>query len=291
LPLRLPVNTAYAIGVAFAYAMVTICARLAYDGGASVLAVVTFRAVVVLLALWGFLAWRGTTRRLPANERNVSLALGLLLAGSNFFLNQAIALLPVSNALLIFYTYPVLLCIAGWMSGKDKPTLRIASALALSLIGLALTLQVRGGALDTLGILYAITAALSWGGLMFLSGRLLGARKSQVHTLHMMAAATALFVIAIAVTGDIALPATTNGWIGFAAAPVVYFVAIVGTMTAIGVLGAARTGFFMNFEAVGVILFAALILEQYLNGMQLFGAALVIVSMFVFNAPPRPAAK
>ena len=291
MPSRLPVNTAYAIGVAFAYSMVTICVRLAYDAGSNVLTVITARALFVLLALWGYLLWRGTPWRLPAQERNVSLALGLMLAGSNFLLNQAIAHLPVANALLIFYTYPVLLTVVSWLTGKERPTLRIALALLISLIGLALTLQVKGGALDPLGLLYAISASASWGGLMYLSGRVLGSRKSQSHTLHMMMTATALFVGACIVTGDVAFPATTKGWIGFAGAPLVYFVAIVGTMTAVGVLGAVRTGFFMNFEAVGVILFAALILGQYFNPLQLLGAALVIVSMFVFNAPPKPAEK
>ena len=102
LPSRLPVNTSYAIGVAFAYSMVSICVRLAYDAGSNVLTVIAARALFVLLALWGYLLWRGTPWRLPAKERYISLALGLLLAASNFLLNQAIAHLPVANALLIF---------------------------------------------------------------------------------------------------------------------------------------------------------------------------------------------
>ena len=288
---RIPVNTAYAIGVAFAYALVSIFVRMAYDGGSNVLTVITARALFVLVALWSYLAWSGAKWRLPANERNISLALGVLLALSNFLLNQAIARLPVSNALLIFYTYPVLLSIVSWMTGKDKPTLRVAAALILSLVGLALTLQAKGGPLDPLGLAYAISAATSWGGLMYLSGRMLGGRKSQTHTLHMIMSATGIFVLACIITGDVMFPETASGWIGFAGAPLAYFVAIVGTMTAISVLGAVRTGFFMNFEAVGVIIFAALILEQYMNPLQLLGAALVIVSMFVFNASPRPASK
>lgn len=288
---RIPVNTPYAIGVACAYAMVTICVRIAYDGGSDVLTIITARALFVLLALWGYLLWRGTPWRLPASERNISLALGLMLAMSSFFLNQAIAHLPVSNALLIFYTFPVLLAITSWLSGKERPSLRIGFALLICLIGLALTLQVKNGPLDTVGLLCAASASASWGGLMYLSERTLGRRKSQTHTLHMMMTATGLFLFACVATGDIAFPATTTGWIGFIGAPLVYFIAIVGTMTALGVLGAVRTGFFMNFEAVGVILFAALILDQYMNALQLAGAALVIWSMFVFNASPRRAAK
>jgi len=47
---RIPVNTAYAIGVAFAYALVSIFVRMAYDGGSNVLTVITARALFVLVA-------------------------------------------------------------------------------------------------------------------------------------------------------------------------------------------------------------------------------------------------
>lgn len=286
--MMIPVNNTYVIGVALAYAMVTISARLAYDGGSNVLSFIAFRAVIVTLALWVFLAWRGMTFRLEASERNASLALGLLLALSNFLLNQAIANLPVSIALLIFYTYPLLLAMVGWTTGRDRPTLRVIGALAISLVGLALTLQVKGGPLDPIGLIYAFSASASWGGLMLITGKVLGGRKTQVHTFYMMICATSVFALALLITDGLSLPETTRGWIGFTAAPIFYFMAFVGTMTAVSVLGAVRTGFFSNFEAVGVIIFAALILEQYMTPTQLLGAALVIIAMFMFNAPPRP---
>jgi drug/metabolite transporter (DMT)-like permease len=215
----------------------------------------------------------------------------LLLALSNFLLNQAIANLPVSIALLIFYTYPLLLAIFGWVAGRDRPTLRVVGALLISLVGLALTLRVKGGPLDPIGLAYAFAASASWGSLMLVTGKMLGGRKTQVHTLYMMVCATVVFGIALLVTGGTSLPDTARGWVGFTAAPIFYFMAFVGTMTAVSVLGAVRTGFFSNFEAVGVIIFAALILEQYMTMTQLLGAALVIIAMFMFNAPAKPSKK
>lgn len=50
---------------------------MAYDGGSNVLTVITARALFVLVALWSYLAWSGAKWRLPANERNISLALGV----------------------------------------------------------------------------------------------------------------------------------------------------------------------------------------------------------------------
>lgn len=291
--MQVPVNNAYVIGVALAYSMVTICARLAYDGGSDVLSFVTYRALAVTVALAALFSWRGFSLRLPTGERGACVLIGLLLAGSNFALNQAIALLPVANALLIFYTYPLLLAVADWVTGRDRPTLRMVGVMALSLVGLALTLQVQGGHLEPSGLLYAILAAASWGGMMFMTGRLLGGRKTQVHTLYMLLTASLVFSLALLLTGRLSPPGSVSGWIGFAAAPVFYLLAFVGTVTAVSVLGAVRTGFFSNFEPVGVIVFAALILGQTLNALQMLGAALVIASMFMFSAPPKspPAAR
>lgn len=283
----IPINNAFLIGVALSYSMVTISARLAYDGGSNVITFIAFRALIVTLALWALLVWRGTRLWLGGSERNACLGLGVLLALSNFLLHQAIATLPVSIALLIFYTYPVLIAMVGWVTGRDRPTLRVVGALIISLTGLALTLQVKGGPLDAIGLAYAFAASATWGSLMLITDKMLGGSKTQVHTFYMTVCATVVFGLTLILTDGMSLPEATRGWIGFAAAPIFYFMAFVGTMTAVSALGAVRTGFFSNFEAVGVIIFAALILEQYMTPIQMLGAALVIIAMFIFNAPPR----
>ena len=281
----LRINAAYVIGVAVVFSLVSIFARLAFDAGSNPLTVVTLRSVFTAAVLLTLYRARGVPWGLPPARRNASLALGALLAFSTFAVNKSIEAIPVAIAMLIFYTYPLLIGVASWVTGTERFSLRDAAALVLAFAGLALTLQVEGGPLAVSGLAYSVSAAVSWGALLYLSGRVFGEDESRSHTLHMTLSSAAIFVLACAFTGDVALPATAKGWIGFAGVPLTYCIAIVGTMAAASAIGAMRTSFYMNFDAVSTIVLAALVLDQYLSAIQLFGAALVVVALFIFKAP------
>ncbi len=290
-PLRpvLRVNALYLIGVAVVFSLVSIFARLAFDSGSNALTVVVLRSVFAGAALWVLMIARGIPWRLPPAERNWSLALGALLAFATFALNKAIGIIPVAIAILIFYTYPLMVGIASWLTGAERFSLRVAVTLVLAFSGLALALQVTGGPLDPSGLAYAVSGAICWAALMYLSGRVFGGRDSQPHTLYMMLSSATLFVLACLVTGDVAFPATLKGWVGFAAVPLTYSVAIIGTMAAVSAVGAMKTSFYMNFDPVATIVFAAFVLDQYLTSIQLVGAVLVIVAIFSFRTPAAKA--
>ena len=281
----LRVNALYVIGVAVIFSFVSIFARLAYDSGSNALTVVVLRSVFAGSALWILLVARGTPWRLPPSERNWSLALGALLAYATFALNKSIEIIPVAIAQLIFYTYPLLIGIASWLTGTERFSLRVAVTLVLAFSGLALSLQVKGGPLDTSGLAYAVSGAVCWAALMYLTGRVFGGRDSQPHTLHMMLSSATLFALACLYTGDVAFPATLKGWIGFAGVPLAYSVAIIGTMAAVSAVGAMKTSFYLNFDPVATIVLAALVLDQYMTPIQLAGAVLVIVAICIFRTP------
>lgn len=281
----LHVNAAYVLGIAVVFSLVSIFTQLAFDSGSNALTVVTLRSLFAGAALWAFLIARRIPWRLPPAERSRSLALGALLAFSTFAVNKSIELIPVSIAMLIFYTYPLLIGIVSWLTGMERFSLRVATMLVLAFSGLALALQVKGGPLNVSGLAYAMSAAVSWGALMYLTGRVFGGKDSQPHTLHMMLSSATLFVLASVFTGDVALPATLKGWIGFAGVPLTYSIAIIGTMAAVSAIGAMKTSFYMNFDPVATIIFAALVLDQYMTPVQLAGAGLVIIALSVFKTP------
>jgi drug/metabolite transporter (DMT)-like permease len=103
----------------------------------------------------------------------------------------------------------------------------------------------------------------------------------------MAMSAAAIFVLACAVTGDVALPANATGWAGVVGVPFFYAFAMIGLFAAIARLGPMRTGFYMNFEPIAAVLLSALLLGQTLAPIQLAGAALVIVALVMFR-PPAP---
>lgn len=286
-PLRsaLTVNAVFVLGMAVVFSLVSNCARLAYDSGSNPLTVVALRTPFVGIALWLYLRARGVSWRLPRVERNRALALGALLAFQTLVLNKALAIIPVSIAILIFYTYPLLTSIASWVTGTERFSLRVAITLVIAFCGLALALQVKGGPLNGTGLAYAFAGSFGWAALMYLTGRVFRGGDSRPRTLHMMVSAGTLFLLACVVTGDVAFPATQKGWVGFVSVPFVYSIAIIGTMAAVSAIGAMKTSFYMNFEPVATILFSALILQQFMTVTQLAGAGLVVVALLVFRMP------
>jgi drug/metabolite transporter (DMT)-like permease len=281
---------AFVLLVATVYSLMSVCARLAYDAGSNALTVVALRSTLVGLALWAFLSARGIPCRLPPRDRWRALALGAVLAFGTFTLNKAIEVIPVTIAILIFYTYPLLTSILAWFTGTERFSLRVVVSLLLAFIGFALTLQFKAGPLSYAGLAYASVGAIGWGLLMFLSGRFFPGGDSRPRTLHMLLSAAALFALACALTGDIALPGTSKGWVGFVSTPLCYSFTIIGTMAAVSAIGAMKTSFYLNFEAVTTILFSAVILDQYLTAVQFVGAMLVILALTIFKMPAASAA-
>ena len=66
------------------------------------------------------------------------------------------------------------------------------------------------------------------------------------------------------------------GWIGFAAVPVFYTIAIASFFAGIARIGGVRTSLVMNLEPVASIALGFIILSQALSFRQLIGAAIVI---------------
>lgn len=286
MPFAFPVNAVYVLGVATVFSLVSICARLAYDAGSNALTIVTMRTVFAGVLLVVLLNARGVAWKLPRRERYWALALGAVLAAATFMLNKAIQEIPVTIAILIFYTYPPLTSVLSWITGAERFSLRVLTTLVLAFVGLALALQVKGGALDGAGLAYAVASSVSWGILMYVTGRKFRGGDSRPRTLHMMLSSALLFIVVCAVTGEVALPTTPAGWLGFAGVPFTYSIAIIGTMAAVSAIGAMKTSIYMNFEPIATIVFSALVLDQYMTPLQLFGALLVVIALSVFKLPP-----
>ncbi len=285
MPFAFPVNAVYVLGVATVFSLVSICARLAYDAGSNALTIVTMRTVFAGVLLVVLLNSRGVAWKLPRRERYWALALGAVLALGTFLLNRAIQEIPVTIAILIFYTYPPLTSVLSWITGTERFSLRVLLTVVLAFVGLAFALQVKGGVLDPAGLACAVGASVTWGVLMYMTGRQFRGGDSRPRTLHMMLSSAMLFIVVCAVTGEVALPTTPTGWLGFAGVPITYSIAIIGTMVAVSAIGAMKTSIYMNFEPIATIVFSALVLDQYMTPLQLFGALLVIIALSVFKLP------
>jgi drug/metabolite transporter (DMT)-like permease len=274
---------AHVLVFATSMAMVGVCTGLALEGGSNPLTVVTVRTLgVVALFLAYFLVARVSVA-MPRRELAIAIAIGVVLCLNNYAINAAMGEIPVPLAVLIFYLWPAITTAAAWALGKERFSWRSVCGLVLAFVGVGLALNVDFTAAQARGVWLAVLSAFAWSTVFVLTGHYFHGRDSRPANFWMTLTAAVIFVVVIAVTGALQLPASPAGWTGIVGLPFFYAFGMIGLFVAITTLGPVKTGFYMNFEPIATVILAAVFLKQYLAPIQLAGAALVIAALFLFR--------
>ena len=148
-------------------------ARMAYDHGTNALTIMTLRYLSLALILAAWLLVGGHSLKVPPRILVVCLVIGVTFVGTAGGALAAIVYMPVSLAVLVFYTYPTLTLVAECVVERRAPhRLEIATVL-LALVGLGLTLQASLGAFDLIGVELALLASVSAAIALILTSRTL----------------------------------------------------------------------------------------------------------------------
>lgn len=277
----------FTLGVSCCFGAGAVLAKLAYNAGSNALTIVTIRTVAafgwLVLLLW----LARIPLRMPALLRRRAMVFGVLLVIQTFGLYTAVAEMAPPLALLTFCTYPMLIALVQAATGQESLTLRKIAALVLAFGGLVLTLNT--GALEptAAGVIAATVGSVTFTAMLVLTPRMFPPGDSRPRTAHMSGAASVVLVAACLLTGNVALPTTSSGWIGFWGVCISFPIAITGLFMAIGKVGPTHASLLLNFEPVAVTLFSALVLGQTLSGWQLVGGALVISAIVLIQWPQR----
>lgn len=290
--LRSALLTLALVTIATLFATGSTFARLSYDSGATALAVNTARSICAALMLVVVLRVQGVPLGLPAPVAWRSLALGLFLAGYSWSLFMAIGIMPVALAIVVFYTWPFMVGLGAWAMGQERLTWLWPLAAGIAFVGLALALGLGPGlpAPDARGIAYALAGAAGWAVLLLLNRRLVGRGDSRPVTLWMLVSAIVVYALAALLLGDFHLPTTPVGWAAFAASAGIYSVLPMSVFAVAGAAGPVRTALVMNFEPIASMILTALILDQVLAPLQMFGAVVVVASLTLARGASRPVA-
>lgn len=269
-----------------AFAANHIAARIAFDQGTGLLLAILCRSGLTLLVLLGLLLIRRDSLRLPPATTGWQLLLGLLIATQSFCVYSAVARIPVAVALLVVNLAPLFLALLTWALGGPRPTRRTALLMGLILIGLSLVLDVPArlaGSDDGVqwgaGIAFGVMAAAVFAVALWITEQRLASVPGTLRSMMtigvvFLAAATAGF--SGAMPDGVALPADSAGWLALACLTLLYGTAFSVLFICMPRLDIARNAPVMNIEPLASLLFAWLILDQALGGMQLLGGALVV---------------
>lgn len=280
--------------------------RFADDAGVGSLAIVAWRAaigatamILLLLALRGAAGRQPLAlRQLPSRDRWFIGAASMANLVLNLAMFIAFVRVDIGLALLVFYVYPAFVAVASVIWFGDRLDAVRWSALALSMLGLVLTLTGSGGLgdLDALGIGLAFLAALAQA-FYVLSARHGFARIPPVESAAMtMGGAAVGYVVIALVIGqlpDLAAPLASSealvpvllaGLVG-AAIPTLCFI------TGIRLLGAPRAAILSTLEPVVGVALAAWLLNEQPAALQLVGGALILLAAVLLQLGGRTASE
>jgi drug/metabolite transporter (DMT)-like permease len=255
-----------------------IFAKLAYRDGVSLTTLLFLRFLLAGIVL---AAWSGLRGLRWPRGRDFWLLVGM---GGLGYVGQAYcyfaALRHASAGLvaLLLYLYPALVTILSALLLKRRIGSGRAWAVAVALLGSALTV---GGELHSgwLGITLGVGAALIYSGYILVGEGVMQRVAPQVAaTIVILAAATVYGGLAIA--EGLALPGTAEGWLAVAAIALFStLLAILGFFKGMEKLGAADASTLSTLEPLITLALAALILGEAVTALQLAGGALILAAV------------
>jgi drug/metabolite transporter (DMT)-like permease len=272
-----------------AIAIVPSFARLAYEGGSNTLTVIAGRSIVTTAVCFPVTAMLGRPLCISRRSLAISLGLGLLYAVHLYGLLGAVTYLPVNMAILIYFLHPLMIGVAAMLTGRESASPLRLGALVAAVVGLALAVGFSLGGLSLLGIALASLAAVLAAVIITSSAVAMRDSDSLAVTSYMMLSAALCLSVLCITQGDVKLPATAEGWVGFGGVALSHTIGTLTFFGAIPLLGAVRAAMITNLEPVLGILFAMLILGERMSPVQGAGIALVIASIFAMEMK-RPTA-
>lgn len=285
---------AVVVGAAVSISISNVLAPIVYAAGSnpSTLIVFRFACFLAVSGLWLRLAGVGF-----AVDRETLIA--CIVSGAFYIVGSggllaAFSFIPVSLAVLLFYTYPLMTRLIESTIDRRMPGLWEILVLFMAFAGLGLALGTGISNLNGLGLAFALVAALGISSSFVWTGRRLPDIPASQVTFYMAVTGFFLILLYSFVTQSFAPPGTSSVDLSITAlASISFAAAFLGMFAGVQLIGAPATSMVMNLEPVLTIALALLILGESLTVYQLIGALLVLAAVFgwqIFvNPEPRSA--
>lgn len=258
--------------------------NIAYDNGTDPYGLMTGRYViasVILLAIRfarvGFTGWP----KAPVAIRLFLLgAIGLYLNSVCVF--NAIDRMPSGLAMAIFFFYPMIVVLIGWLFYQHRPDLVVWVCLTTTLVGVVLTVSGVSGS-EVSGVIFIISGAIVYAVYSVLGSKVMP--KTDVITgLWFVLTGAAFSFVVVWLIDPPGMP-TTFPWTSAVVWSTVE-IAVVGTIFGMGLffagmnrIGASRSSIVQTFEVPVTITNSLLLLNESMRFSQIIGAGLILLGV------------
>ena len=280
-------GNAVALASAITFATSITLVALIYQDGANVHAVNLSRALAFAGVVALTLALRRVSPALPPRDTVRCVLVGLLFCGELYGLVASIQYIPVGLAVLIMYTYPLMVAVCGWLGGTESFTLDRLLAILAAFAGLILALHAPAQQIDWRGVAWAAFTAATFAAVLVVSGRTMRGIDRWVMMLYLTGTTAVVVGLASLTLVDLEWPRSGHGWAMLTSSTGFYVLATILLFAAVKMIGPLRTAIIDNSAPVWAILLAALLLRERLSAVQLFGGALVICAVLLVQLSLR----
>ncbi|MBP2459097.1 drug/metabolite transporter (DMT)-like permease [Clavibacter michiganensis] len=270
------------------------------EAGWSPVAAVALRALIggLLLAPIALVQLRGDLRPVLRAWRRV-LGMALVgVAGAQVMYFAAIERIPVGTAILIEFMAPLLLVAVAWAMTRRRPAVPVLLGSVAAAGGLALVVSPSGGgALDPVGLLFAIGAMVGCAGYFAIAARGAdGLPPVALAAAGLLVAAVLLALVGLTgilpFTGSVAdvvmLGSVVPWWVPMLVVGVVATALAYGAgITAGAMLGSRLASFTGLLEVAAAGAWAWLLLGEELTALQLVGGALIVAGIVAVRFDAR----
>ena len=289
---RFWLGSAAALTSAVAFSSNVVLSKLAYDFGANLHALNLVRAVVLLVCLLLAVWLSGARVSIKRNELYRCLALGVLLCAEMYLLLASVLFIPAALAILVFYTYPIMIALWTWRTGRHHFSYFGLGVMAVAFIGLIIALT----GSDTLlvgwdgrnGIALALIGAICLAAILLLSERVLEKQPAKIMMLYMLLSATAVIGFVSLFIAELTWPASFPGWLALCGSSALYVVATLLLFKAVDLVGSLQTAIIDNTSPVWAMILGVIVLGQWLTTQQVIGASVAVAAVMLLQWIARP---
>jgi drug/metabolite transporter (DMT)-like permease len=279
---------------ALSISLTNVAAPFVYQAGGNPQTILVLRNLAFLLLCGLWLKADGRFRWLDRRGQLVCLGAGIAYTGGAAGLLLSLLTLPVSLAILVFFTFPLMTALLQCALDRRPPGLGQLLSLLAALAGLAVALEIERFAFAPQGVIFAALGAVGVAVSYVWTGRALPGVDSGVMTFHMAITGLVGASLYVAATGSLALPADGGlGWLALLVAVSGFAVAFFAMFRGVHLIGPAPTAMVMNLEPVFTIALAVVLLAEAMSIRKLFGAAVVlaavVASQLLLKRRPGPA--
>lgn len=282
------IGTGLLVFSAMGFTIALISANMALKHGIDVHTANAIRYSITVVFLFLFRKIRRKSVMLPPRERYVCLCLGISVFMMGVGYLGATQYIPISLAVLLFYTFPVFVAVLSRFTENEIITKNRLTAILIAFIGLGLALEI--GSFENLnlkGVVFGFLSSVGCTSFVVISSVSMRSVDPQAVNFHCLSGGAVLFWVFLLFTGGQLHTLSQPAMLRMAISGLALTMAYVMFFAGLEIAGPVRSAMLMNLEPVLTIILATVLLGERLSIFQLSGAALVILGIVMITGEKR----